>query len=102
MPYAPHVTKLNPPTPLARHADMFPGLNAPRFDNWNPPDEIQKGKSSYLKDMPRMNSSFESQADALHRARIQSIQGIDETIEDVIDMLEEKGQLDNTYSKSSL
>ncbi|KAH7324252.1 arylsulfatase [Stachybotrys elegans] len=97
MPYAPHVAGSNPPTPQARHADMFPGLQAPRFANWNPVDEIQQGKSVFLKDLERMNSEAEASADRLFRGRIQSIQGIDEIIEDVISKLDEAGQLDNTY-----
>ncbi|KAF4964609.1 hypothetical protein FZEAL_10853, partial [Fusarium zealandicum] len=96
-PYAPHVAGPRPPAPLARHEDMFPGLKAPRFDNWNPSDEIQKGKSVFLKDIKLMNSSSIDQADNLHRRRIQSIQGVDEIIEDVVKTLDAKGELDNTY-----
>ncbi|KAJ3526385.1 hypothetical protein NM208_g11212 [Fusarium decemcellulare] len=96
-PYAPHVAGSDPPAPLARHEDMFPGLKAPRFDNWNPSDEIQRQKSVFLKDMKPMNSSSIDQADNLYRRRIQSIQGVDEIIEDVVKTLEAKGELDNTY-----
>ncbi|PVI05728.1 arylsulfatase [Periconia macrospinosa] len=97
MPYAPHVGGQNPPTPQARHADMFTDIHAPRFANWNPPDEIQQGKSVFLKDMVRMDSEKEAAADALFRGRIQSLQGIDEIIEDVLAKLEDKGGLENTY-----
>lgn len=97
MPYAPHVAGSNPPTPLTRHEHMFTDLNAPRFANWNPPDEIQQGKSVFLKDLPRMDDEKVAAADRLFRGRIQSIQGVDEIIEDVLKKLEEKGELEHTY-----
>ncbi|KAH8666238.1 arylsulfatase [Ilyonectria robusta] len=96
-PYAPHVAGQKPPTPQARHEDLFPDLKTPRFANWNPPDDIQNGKSVFLKDMERMNSSTIKFADNLFRRRIQSIQGVDEIIEDVVKMLKAKGELDNTF-----
>ncbi|KAH7411555.1 arylsulfatase [Phaeosphaeria sp. MPI-PUGE-AT-0046c] len=97
MPYAPHVAGPNPPEPQARHADLFPEVKTPRFANWNPSDEIQSGKSVYLKGMERFNSTAEESVDRLYRARLQSIQGVDEIIEDVLAKLEAKGELDNTY-----
>ena len=47
-----------------------------------------------------MNESLISAADASMRARLQNLQGVDEMVEDVISMLEEKGILDNTFGTS--
>jgi hypothetical protein len=79
---------------------MFPGVQAPREACWNPSDVIQAGKSVFLKDMKPMNAEAEASADRLYRSRLQSIQGVDEIIEDVVRILKERDQLDNTYSMS--
>lgn len=47
-----------------------------------------------------MNESAINFADFVYRSRLQALQGVDEIVEDVITMLEEKGVLNNTYSKS--
>ncbi|KAI1763204.1 hypothetical protein GGR53DRAFT_467506 [Hypoxylon sp. FL1150] len=66
--------------------------------NRNPTDDDAKaGKPSWLKDMAPMNSSIIDRADAHYRARIAVIQGVHEIIEDVVDRLDKKGILNNTY-----
>jgi arylsulfatase A-like enzyme len=98
MPYAPHVANLrDPPTPQTRHAEKFADVQTPRQPCWNPPDDIQKGKSVFLKNMKPMDAEVEASADRLYRDRLRSIQGVDEIIEDVIRILKERGQLENTY-----
>lgn len=47
-----------------------------------------------------MNESAINFADFVYRSRLQALQGVDEIVEDVITMLEEKRVLNNTYSKS--
>jgi hypothetical protein len=47
-----------------------------------------------------MNESAINFADFVYRSRLQALQGVDEIVEDVIAMLDEKGVLNNTYSKS--
>lgn len=46
-----------------------------------------------------MNESAINFADFVYRSRLQALQGVDEIVEDVIAMLEERGVIDNTYSK---
>jgi N-acetylglucosamine-6-sulfatase len=99
MPYAPHAEGRLPPTPQARHAQKFAEAQAPRVANWNPSDEIQQGKSVYIKDMKLMDKETEAGLDRLYQGRVRSLQGIDEIIEDAIQILEEKKELDNTYSE---
>ncbi|KAI1771206.1 arylsulfatase [Hypoxylon cercidicola] len=83
--------------PLARHANDFENVTAPRSRNWNPSDEIQKQKGSWLSTLPRMNESVEAFADHSFRQRIRALQGVDEIMEDVINLLDAKGALENTY-----
>lgn len=46
-----------------------------------------------------MNETQINWADMSYRRRIQSLQGIDEIIEDTIKYLKSKGEMDNTYCK---
>lgn len=47
-----------------------------------------------------MNDSAVNFADFVYRSRLQALQGVDEIVEDVVAMLEEKGVMNNTYSES--
>lgn len=97
-PSSPHVqNELYQSIPLSRHANDFETVTAPRSRNWNPPDEIQQQKGSWLSTLPRMNESVEAYADHSFRQRIRALQGVDEIIEDVVNLLDAKGALDNTY-----
>ncbi|PVI02577.1 arylsulfatase [Periconia macrospinosa] len=97
-PYSVHVQNdINRAVPLARHMDLFPDVGAPRLPNYNPPDEYQAGKGSWLRTLPLMNASVQAEADYSYRLRAQSLQGVDEIIQDVVHMLSAHGQLDDTY-----
>lgn len=79
--------------------ELFPDAKAPRNPNFNPPDEFQQKKGSWLRNLKRMNDSAIAWADFTYQSRAQALQGVDEIIEDVVRMLEAKGIIDNTYSK---
>lgn len=74
-------------------------VTAPHPPNFNPADEYQDGKSGWVKWLSPMNESAINFADFVYRSRLQALQGVDEIVEDVISMLDEKGVLNNTYSK---
>lgn len=101
-PTAPHVAQqgdsdIANPVPLSRHLDLFPNATAPRAPNFNPPDAIQSLRSNWIGSLPSMNDTQVVYADEQFRARIRSLQGLDEILEDVIALLEARGQLDNTF-----
>ncbi|KAK2016684.1 arylsulfatase [Colletotrichum eremochloae] len=97
-PYSPHVQNdVNQPIPLARHLDLFPDAKAPRLPNYNPPDSLQAQKGGWVRSIPLMNQSSQDWADSSYRARAQSLQGLDDVIEDVVAMLTAAGTLNNTY-----
>ncbi|KEF60263.1 uncharacterized protein A1O9_05113 [Exophiala aquamarina CBS 119918] len=96
-PTAPHSGTSGPPEPCARHVGRYANMSAPRTPNFNPPDEFQSLKPSYLKDAPLLNSTEIEYLDQNYRARLESLLGVDEMVEDIIAKLEEKGVLDNTY-----
>lgn len=99
-PASPHVRGGGAPTiPPARYMDDFPGLGAPRLPNHNPADEYTLQKPAWLKDMPLMNESVIEISDLSMRRRVQALQGVDELVADIIEMLESNGLLDETYSE---
>ncbi|KAF7538940.1 hypothetical protein G7054_g2510 [Neopestalotiopsis clavispora] len=97
-PSSPHIQNDKYKTiPLSRHANDFENATAPRNPNWNPADEYQSMKSSWMRTLPLMNSSVQEYADLEYRMRIRGLQGVDEIMEDVIALLEKNGVMDNTY-----
>lgn len=97
-PTAPHVD-VEPPVPCVRHMWSFNNVTAPRTPNFNPSDDFQKQKPGYLKDSAFLNQSQVDYVDYAHRARLQSLLGIDEMVDDITQLLEEHEALDNTYGK---
>ncbi|KAI0019702.1 arylsulfatase [Xylariomycetidae sp. FL0641] len=97
-PTNPHVDNTKKYTePLARHWNDFANVTAPRLANWNPEQKFQDQKSYWIKDLELMNQTQIDWADMSYRRRIQSLQGIDEIIDDTIKYLEAKGEMENTY-----
>lgn len=96
-PTAPHQTFNDtgkwPPVPAARHAHLFQNVSAPRTPNFNPETN---NKPSWVGKLPLMNSSVIERVDEVARARAQTLQSVDEMVAHLIDVLEEKGELDNT------
>lgn len=56
---------------------------------------------SWVKGLQRLNQSVVDYVDWQQRSRLQALMGVDEIVEDVVNFLEEKGELDNTYGTSS-
>lgn len=96
-PTAPHQTFNTtgdwPPVPAARHADLFQNVTAPRTPNFNP---LVNDKPSWVGKLPYMNSTTIERVDQIARARAQTLQSVNEMVDHLLDLLEEKGQLDNT------
>lgn len=78
---------------------MLPRLEGPIF---NPSDELQMQKPSYLKTLPLLNESQVDYVDWSHRSRLQALKGVDELVEDVLNLLESSGTLDNTFGEKIL
>ncbi|KAI0755603.1 alkaline-phosphatase-like protein [Fomes fomentarius] len=97
-PVAPHQqfnsTGKWPPVPLARHANLYPGLKAPRTPNFNPKHHH---KPSWVGELPYMDSASIAFSDETYRRRAQALAGVNEIFHDLLDILEQSGELDNTY-----
>jgi N-acetylglucosamine-6-sulfatase len=89
--YAPH----QPATPAPRDAGRFPGAEAPRTPAYNATDTT--GKPQFIRDLPLMTNKVQRRVDNLYRRRIQSLQAVDDGIDELIGTLRATGQLDNTY-----
>lgn len=90
-PFAPHA----PAQPATRHEKLFPGLEAPRPPSFN--EEDVSGKPSWLRAQPRMSDETIQATDAWHRRRVQTLQAVDEMIGKVLQALEARHQVGNTY-----
>lgn len=85
------------PQPLSRHNATFLDLELPKKGNWNPSDEYAKQKSSWVGRLTPLNESMLVETEELHRTRVQSLQGVDEIVEDVVAVLAEENLLEDTY-----
>ncbi|KAF7550645.1 hypothetical protein G7Z17_g5585 [Cylindrodendrum hubeiense] len=77
-----------------RHAHLFKEYQIPRGDDFNP--EVQGGVS-WVRELPRLNDTVIAYSDEYQRARLRSLQSVDEMVDKTVKILEESGQLDNTY-----
>ena len=92
-PFAPHAPSL----PAPRHADLFPDVNAPRNPSYNPSDDIQKEKPSWLKRLPPLNADQLKKVDDFYRNRLRALQAVDELLENITKFLEKESIQDKTY-----
>ena len=89
--YAPHA----PATPAPRHANLFPGMKAPRTASFNEADVSDK--PAWVQAQPLLTDTQIADIDDLYRKRLQSLQAVDEMVKVLVDTLQAKGQLSNTY-----
>ena len=92
-PFAPHA----PSSPAPRHANLFNDLKAPRYDSFNPEDDVQSQKPSWLGRLPKLTQDQIDSIDNFYRNRIRALQAVDEMLENITNILESEGILDNTY-----
>ena len=92
-PFAPHA----PSKPAKRHANMFINISAPRSESFNPGDNIQSQKPSWLRALPKLTAEQIADVDELYRNRLRTLQAVDEMLEDITLLLAHEGIEDNTY-----
>jgi N-acetylglucosamine-6-sulfatase len=90
-PYAPHA----PATPAPRHQALFPEAKAPRTASFNEKDVSTKPE--YVRAQPMLSKKRIKTVDQLYRRRIQSLQAVDDLLEQLIATLKETGELGNTF-----
>ena len=90
-PFVPHL----PATPAPRHAEAFPGAQAPRTASFNQADV--SAEPQWLRDRPLLNDQQVASIDALYRKQLQSMLAVQDLVDHVVDTLRQAGELDNTY-----
>lgn len=90
-PNAPH----GPADPAPRHEDLFEDDKAPRPPSFNEADVSDKPE--WVREKPLLDEGEIEEIDEWHRNRARTLVAVDETVRDVVDTLEETGELEDTY-----
>eukprot|EP00536_Pseudo-nitzschia_multiseries_P007211 jgi/Psemu1/256050/estExt_Genewise1Plus.C_1660073 len=92
-PFAPHT----PAIPAKRHEHLFSDAKFPRYDSFNPSDQIQQKLPVWIKDMPPLTDRQIDDMDKFYRNRLRSLQAVDEALESITETLEIQGLTESTY-----
>lgn len=90
-PKAPH----SPATPAPKYANAFPDAKAPRPSSYNEQDVSDKPQ--WVQKLPLLDAKRQARIDQAYRMRIQTMQSVDDLVENVVNTLRATGRLDNTY-----
>lgn len=116
---------IGPPIPLPRHAHLFPNVTVPRTPNFNGKGAAIKSfsvfswfnltgfridilhplaepdfskKPLWMQDLiPPLKDDEIDRLDEAYRQRLRSLQGVDELVEKIVNILADAGELDNTF-----
>jgi N-acetylglucosamine-6-sulfatase len=89
-PNAPHL----PATPAPRHEGMFGDVQHPRTPSFN--EEDVTDKPSLIRDRPLKTPQI-AKIDADYRLRLESLQAVDEMVQGIVDTLNARNLLADTY-----
>lgn len=84
-----------PPIPAPRHEGLFSGLvglRRPSYDEADVSDKI-----NFIRRFPRLSPEEIERIDVYRRLRAESMLAVDDVLRDAIELLEARGELDNTY-----
>jgi arylsulfatase A-like enzyme len=84
-----------PPFPAPRHRGLFAGAAAPRSPSFDEDD--LSDKPGWVAAQPRLGPAQEADLDAWHRARLQSLQSVDELLASLLASLDEAGEAGRTW-----
>jgi len=96
-PTAPHAGagRNGPPTPAPRHLGLFAGVTAPRTPSFNEADVSDKPPA--IRALPSLTAARIAAIDQEHRARLESLQAVDEAVGRIVETLDVLGELEDTY-----
>lgn len=90
-PFVPHA----PAVPARRHEDLLPSITAPQTPSFN--EEDVSDKPPNLSRNPLLTEEEIARIDRIYRNRVLSMLAVDDMIVDIVNALEQTGQIDNTY-----
>jgi arylsulfatase A-like enzyme len=82
------------PIPAARHEHLFENIQVPRTPSFNPE---QPSGANWIKSLKRQNQTNVQYNDHFYRARLRTLQAVDELVDGLFARLQEHNILDNTY-----
>ncbi len=83
-----------PPRPAPRHQGMFADEPLPAKASYDEPDVADK--PPHIRRLPRLGPAKKELILRTYRARLESLQAVDDLVGRLVDVLEETGQLDRT------
>jgi N-acetylglucosamine-6-sulfatase len=89
--FAPH----SPFVPAPRHEDMFADAELPRPPSFDEADVSDKPE--FIRSLPPLTAANIEEITGFYRKRLAALQAVDEMIGQLVAVLEETGELDNTY-----
>jgi len=90
-PVAPHM----PATAAARDTHTYDGVKAPRPPSFNERDVSDK--PLWIRRLPRLSADKIANLDRRHEKRAESLQAVDDLVAGVVNKLNNKGVMNNTY-----
>jgi arylsulfatase A-like enzyme len=98
-PFAPHARSVQeggtPPEPAVRHLQDYPEAKIPRVPSFN--EALIDDKPQWVRDLPLLTSLEIEELDAHHRMRLQSLSAIDEMLGRMVQLLEQRHALAQTF-----
>lgn len=89
-----NATYLSAPQVAYRHEHLFHDYHIPRKASFNKPI---RGGASWTGNLAELNNSVVAYNDFYQRQRLRALQPVDEMLHELVKMLEEAGELENTY-----
>jgi arylsulfatase A-like enzyme len=90
-PWAPH----GPVDPAPRHEDLFTDEELPMPPSFGEADVSDK--PAWVQEEPRIDEAEVAELTEWHQDRLRTLAAVDEGVRDVVNALQETGQLENTY-----
>jgi arylsulfatase A-like enzyme len=90
-PIAPHA----PATPAPRDEHTYDGVKGPRLSSFD--EGVVSDKPSWIRQLPRLTAERVAEIDNRHERRVESLQAVDDLVQNVVLTLRDAGELDNTY-----
>jgi arylsulfatase A-like enzyme len=90
-------TPHGPFTPAPWAEDFHDGARAPHTPNYNASDESNQQKHWLVRQQSPLNKKTAKHMDKTMEKRLESLHSVDHHIGQIVDLLEKKGELENTY-----
>lgn len=90
-------TPHGPGTPAPWAEDLHNGAHAPKTPNYNASDEYMQQKHWIVRQLSPLTEDMARSADTQMEKRLESLHSVDDHIGQIVDLLESKGVLENTY-----